>query len=267
MTDCDGAAECDPGGNRTPCIIPRWRRKVVRRIIRIRPGTVNDRWIVVRHIHLGGRRRLDDDVLGRRLSFLCLATASLRRGRALDRDGLLLGRLQLAVGLRASTQSLDRVHKLRLLRQHGVAELLRPVELVGHHGEHVRDLGERLHAVVPALLGERSRQCFALEAVVRLRPAVGLHHLEWIGRCDQDLRKERIGIERDRRHQLVELRRLEQRLARCRGRRLRERTERKQAEQRSHDQSRQCAHHGHLLVHPSQHSGAMTPVVNHAKPC
>ena len=249
MTDCDGAAECDPGGNRTPSIIPRWRRKVVRRIIRIRPGTVNDRWIVVRHIHLGGRRRLDDDVLGRRLSFLCLATASLRRGRALDRDGLLLGRLQLAVGLRAPTQSLDRVHKLRLLRQHGVAELLRPVELVGHHGEHIRDLGERLHAVVPALLGERSRQCFALEAVVRLRPAVGLHHLEWIGRCDQDLRKERVGIERDRRHQLVELRRLEQRLARCRGRRLRERTERKQAEQRSHDQSRQCAHHGHLLVH------------------
>src|SRR4029079_13382414 len=120
MTDCEGAAERDPGGNRTPCIIPRWRRKVVRRIIRIRPGTVNDRWIVVRHIHLGGRGRLDDDVLGRRLSFLCLAPACLSRGRALDRGGLLLVRLQLAVGLRASTQSLDRIHNLRLLRQHGV---------------------------------------------------------------------------------------------------------------------------------------------------
>ena len=155
------------------------------RIIRIRPGTVNDRWIVIRDIHLGGRRRLDDDVLGRRLSFLCLATTSLRRGRALDRDGLLLRRLRLPVGLRASTQSLDRVLSSGCAPA-GIAEFC--VQSSRPCSGPPSGPGRAPLRCRPSLLGERSRQCFTLEAVVRLRPAVGLHqHLEWIRRCDQDL--------------------------------------------------------------------------------
>jgi hypothetical protein len=34
--------------------------------------------------------------------------------------------------------ALDRVHHVGLLRQHGVAEILGPIDLVAHHLEHVR---------------------------------------------------------------------------------------------------------------------------------
>ena len=40
----------------------------------------------------------------------------------------------------------------------------------------------------------------------------GLDHFERIGRCHQDLREQRVGIESDRRYELVELRCTEERL-------------------------------------------------------
>ena len=203
MTDGDGGGERDARGERAAGEVAVRRRKIVRRVVGIGPSPVDHRRLVVRDVDLVRRGRLDLDVLPVVLG--------------LDGDRLLLGGLELAVVAGLGPQPLDRVHDIRLLRQHGVAELLRPIELLRHHRQHVRDLDQRLHAVVPALLSERAGERIALHVLVGLGPAIRLHDLERIGRGDQHLRQQRIRVQRDRRHQLLELRRLEQRLRR-RGR-------------------------------------------------
>ena len=67
-----------------------------------------------------------------------------------------------------------------------------------------------LHARVPVLLVQRRGELVALEALVGLGEAVGLHDLERIGRGHEHLREQRIGIERDRRDKLIELPGIEQ---------------------------------------------------------
>src|SRR5262245_1806524 len=69
------------------------RREIVRRIVRIRPIPVHNGGLIVRNVDLVRRSRFDHDVL--LLVF------------RLDRDGLLLGRFELAVGSCAGTQPLD----------------------------------------------------------------------------------------------------------------------------------------------------------------
>ena len=114
-------------------------------------------------------------------------------------------------------QSLDRVHHIGLLRQHGVAELLGPVELVIHHRQHGRRRYELLDARVPVLLVESPLQLVAFQHLVGFGPALGLDHLERIGRRHQHLRQQRVRIERDRRDELIELTFIEQllRTVRC----------------------------------------------------
>ena len=225
MANGDGGRERDAGGEHAAGEVAVGRRKIIRRIVGIGPIPVDHCGLVVRDVDFGRRGRLDHDVL-----LLVLG---------LDRDRLLLGGLQLAVVPGTGPQPLDRVHDIGLLRQHGVAELLRPIELLRHHRQHGRNLDQRFQAVVPALLGERAGERIALEGLVGLGPAVRLHDLERIGRGDQYLGQQRIRMERDRRDQLVELRRLEQRLRRRGGRlrRLGHRAERNRAEQRNQDQS------------------------------
>ena len=205
--------------------------EIIRRIGRIRPRPVYDSRIVVGHINCIGLRRLDDDDLPAAL-LLC-------------RDGLLLGRAELVAGLGPRAQPLNRVHYVRLLRQHGVAQLLRPVELAAHHLEHRRRRGERLHAVIPLLLVHRRLEIRAGEVLVGLDPALGLDHLERIGRGHEDFGKQGVGIERDRRHQRVELLRLEQ-LVGLRGRRLRLRDRRVRHRQQKRRRKRPYRHPDHL---------------------
>ena len=128
------------------------RRPVIRRVVRIGPRPVDDGRIVIRHVDLVRVGRCDVDVLPAAL--------------LLRRHGLLAGRLQLVVGLRLGTKPLDGVHDVGLLRQHRVAELLRPVELVAHHVEHVGRRRERLYAVVPVLLVERRLERIALKTLL-----------------------------------------------------------------------------------------------------
>ena len=76
----------------------------------------------------------------------------------------------------ASALALDRVHHVSLLREHRVAELLRPVEIVVHHGEHRRRRHKRLDARVPILLRKRFVELVALERFIGLRSAVSPHN-------------------------------------------------------------------------------------------
>ena len=175
---------------------------VIRGIGRVRPRAINHRRIVVRHIDRFRIRRLNDDDLLAALGFL--------------RNLLLLGRCQLFVRICLGAQTLDTVHYIGLLREHGVAELLRPVELVAHHVEHRRRGDERSHAFIPSLLIDGGFQGVVLEALVFLQPAAGLYDLERIGRRHHHLSEQIVRVKRDRREQRIDFFRLEQvSLSRC----------------------------------------------------
>jgi len=170
--------------------------EVIGWIVRVGPGSVNRRRIVVRHVDRIGIGRLDDDHL---LAFL-----------RLNADLLLLGGDQLFAVVRFGAKALDRVHHIRLLREHGIAEILGPVELVAHHRNDVRRAGKRLDAVVPGLFVDLLLQGIALQILAFLQPAIGLHHLQWIGRCRQHICEQFVGIQRYRRNQSLELLGLQQ---------------------------------------------------------
>ena len=65
--------------------------------------------------------------------------------------------------------------------------ILGPVELVAHHRKDVRRAGKRLDAVVPGLFVDLLFQGIALQILAFLQPAIGLHHLQWIGRRRQHI--------------------------------------------------------------------------------
>src|SRR5262249_8975940 len=150
-------------------------RDVSRRIVRVgrirgvRPSAVDDRRVVLRHVDDLWIRGLDLDHLRRR------RWRRLRRGRRrrhdLDRHLLLLRVLERALGLRLRAQALHSAHEVRLLGQHGVAELLGPVELLVHHRQDRGKGAQRLHAVVPRLLLELLVELRFLEIRVVLHEA------------------------------------------------------------------------------------------------
>src|SRR4051794_11896439 len=58
------------------------------------------------------------------------------------------------------------IHDVRLLREQRIAQLRRPIELIGHYGEYARDCHERFHVLVPRLLGNRGRKSIAFQVVL-----------------------------------------------------------------------------------------------------
>ena len=153
----------------------------------VRPRAVNHGRVVRGNINDVGLGRLDDDRLPLRHHVLL--------GRGLQVTGL----------LRLAPQTLDRFNHIALLRQEGVADLLRPVELVAHHVEHVGKPDQGLHARIPGLTRSLVHCGFASLVSVRFGPARSLNHFKRIGRRHQDLTEQRIGIERDGRQQRIKL--------------------------------------------------------------
>ncbi|MGY4326915.1 hypothetical protein ACVWWG_001332 [Bradyrhizobium sp. LB7.2] len=77
-------------------------------------------------------------------------------------------------------------------------------------------LASALTLFVPGLLVDLPLQRIALQGLVLLQPAVGLDHLQRIGRGSQHVGKEFVGIERDRRDQRFDLLGLQKLGGRCR---------------------------------------------------
>jgi hypothetical protein len=121
-------------------------------------------------------------------------------------DLLLLVALEVA-GLRGlRTQALRRRQDAFFVGEHRVAELLRPLELLVHHLEDLRERGQGLHRRIPVLLPGGLHHRVALELVpVRLDEARRLDDVERVGRRHQRLHEELVGIQRDRRDEAVEL--------------------------------------------------------------
>ncbi len=181
-------AEADARERRTVNVARR-RREIVRGIIRIGPCAINHARVIVRHVDDARIRRLDYDLA------------------SLDAHDLLRRRPQTAGVVSLPAQALHGIHHIRLLRQEGVAELLRPLQLVIHHLDDARERHQRFDTGVPVHLIERRGEGVAPErgVVGVLEPAPGLRDLERIGRGHQDLAQQLIGIKRDRRQQLIDL--------------------------------------------------------------
>ncbi len=194
--DCDSRSEGEQAGRDCSC------RAVPRRLNR---GSVNNRRVVLRHIHNLRICRLNHDRL-----------------RRLLHDRNLRARLQIARGLRLRAQSLDRSHHvgslqvIRLSQGRGPAKVLR--EIIQDR----RKLRKRLHARVPRLAINCLHQILAGEALVLMKPVTCGFHLVRKRRGSQNLRHHSIRVQRNRRHQLLQFVRRQRRgvLLRSRGCRL-----------------------------------------------
>src|SRR5262249_37167583 len=110
------------------------RIRVVRRIVRIRPGPICNGRVVARHVnHLRVRRLdLDDGLLTRLPRGRPSRLRRWRGGSVLGDDLLLLVGLQIAIGLRPRAGALGGIHGLLPLTEEGIAELQHPVDLLVH---------------------------------------------------------------------------------------------------------------------------------------
>ncbi len=141
---------------------------------------VHDLGVVHRHVDHARLRGHDADLIG------------------LVLDALFVGRLQVALRARHAPQALHRGHHIARLHRVRLPERDGPVGTVGEQVEHRRVVRDRTHAQVPRLFVETAR-------AVGAHVAVGERDLIGIRRRDQELREDRVRIERDRREQVVEL--------------------------------------------------------------
>ena len=117
--------------------------------------------------------------------------------------------LQIARLLGALAQHLDGLHHVLRLVVVGVAEVGGPLQVVVQHVENVGECGERLDARVPVGLrlgagGNLIGRTVALRAHL-FEPLVGDGHLRRIRGGGENLRQQRVGIERDGRQKLFQI--------------------------------------------------------------
>ncbi len=144
--------------------------------------------VVSGHVDDVGPGRLDDD-----------------RIVLVDDDLLRLVGLEIAHGLGRGAQVLDGIEQVRLLDDEGVAQVLRPGHVVGHAPQDRGKGHQRLDAGVPGLALDGVQDVLGGDVRVVVQPAVGHHNFERLGRGDQNLHHERVGIERDRRGEVQKI--------------------------------------------------------------
>lgn len=115
-------------------------------------------------------------------------------------DRLLVVGLENSVGHRRCADSLYRLQHVGLLVEHGLAKFIRPIKVLIHSVQHVRELQQHEHARIPL----RIRLRFGL-ATILMKESRGLNHIQPRRRCRQDVGNERIRIERDRRYELIQI--------------------------------------------------------------
>ena len=134
---------------------------------------------------------------------VCVAAAA--RLRRLHRHLDLFVGLEVARGLRLLAKPLHGVHDVVGLREERVADVAHPVGLLAEGDEHLGERDQRRNRRIPRLVLDHLHRLVALGVRMRLRPRRGRGEILRIGRGHQQLRQQRIGIQRDLRRQLVEL--------------------------------------------------------------
>src|ERR1700722_5660943 len=112
---------------------------------------------------------------------------------------------QVARLLRTVAHYLNSIHHVLLLIDVSIAEGRGPRQIFVHVGEHRRKFHEGLHTGIPGLRVDFFAELFALKIAMLLQPPVCFHNLIGIGRRCEDLCHQRIGIQCDRRDELLQL--------------------------------------------------------------
>jgi hypothetical protein len=99
--------------------------------------------------------------------------------------------------------ALNCVHHVRLLREECVSQVGRPLNIASHPLNDVREGYQRLHTRIPRLLGHSVRQRLVLQVFVIRVPLLKLDYFQRVRGSGQRLRKKRIGIKSNRRHQRI----------------------------------------------------------------
>jgi hypothetical protein len=123
----------------------------------------------------------------------------------LGSDRLLRRRRKTAACLRAGSHALHRAHDIRLLCKECIPEVSGPANVLVQFLQGVRYGHERLNARIPGLLLGGIKECLALEIPVPLQPLTCLHYFERVRAGHKYLSQKRIGVERNRSHEVVEL--------------------------------------------------------------
>jgi hypothetical protein len=107
------------------------------------------------------------------------------------------------VGLR--TQPLNRRRYLRLIRRDSGSNRSVVVDILGHHLDHRRKVGESNKRRVEILLLRRIRQRRSAQGFIQRQPVIDIQNLLRIRRSRRNLRQQRVRIERYRSQQLIKL--------------------------------------------------------------
>ena len=159
----------------------------IRRIRRPPPISVNHPGVVVRNKNPVTVGRFDIDDF------------------SLAHHAHLLVAVQIAGSVGALAQELHAIHHLAFLREKGLAQALRPIQILVHAVQDFRERHQRLDADIPVLVLDRVDRVLAFQAGMLARPARGLRHFQRVGGRDQHLRQHAVRIQRDRRQHLVQI--------------------------------------------------------------
>jgi hypothetical protein len=125
--------------------------------------------------------------------------------RLLHFNGLLRVGTERSRGIGLRTQPLNRVGHRALIRRKCLSNGGIIVDVLRHHLQNLRKIYQRNKGGIESLLlrgiGERG----SCQSLVCCQPVVDIQNFLRIRRCRHDLRQQRIGIERNRREQLIEL--------------------------------------------------------------
>jgi len=92
------------------------------------------------------------------------------------------------------------VHHIALLREEGIAEVGRPLDVVAQAFDDVGQPGEPLNGRIPIFLLDGGGEGLALQVGVPGQPLLQLDDFKRVRRGGKRLRQERIRIKGDRRH-------------------------------------------------------------------
>ncbi len=94
-------------------------------------------------------------------------------------------------------QCLNGIHDQRLVCQKCFADRFCPFQIFTHPAQQFRKCNQCLDAGIPVSVLNRLTSCVGIEMFVILRPPVSMDYLQWIGRRNEDMGEDGIGIERD----------------------------------------------------------------------
>ena len=196
--------------------ITRPRRPAHGLVVRPPPAAIDHHRVVVRDVH-----------------HIRVAVAHDDRALLPDHPHM-FGFLEVARLVGTLAQGLDRLHDLLLLGEEGIPQAARPLKVLVHPGQYLRERQHRLDAGIPGLFFGGTHGVLALQLGTRAGKARRLHHLERISGGHQELRQQLVGIQGHGGQHLVEFCLGEQRdIRRCRllGQRERGKTQGKNRQQ------------------------------------